>query len=308
MRIYLVLIIFCLLFNQNSYSKISNNIIAKIGNKIITDYEVKNKILTTLVLSNEQINQENINKLKKQSLDSLVQKKIKEIELDRYKFSIDKKRVESYLNSISSNNIEDLKKKFIDNNISYSIFLDEIETQFKWQQLIINTYTKQVNVDENIILKEIEEIKKKPKKSLELKLSEIEILRNQELSDKENIIYIQEIINEIGFQNVALKFSISPSASIKGDLGWVNFNSLSKKISKVLENLNVGDVSEPILNANSITFFKIQEKRMTNLESLDLKNIKKNLINRKKNELFNLYSQSLLSKLQSQTLIEYINE
>ena len=75
MRIYLVLIIFCLLFNQNSYSKISNNIIAKIGNKIITDYEVKNKILTTLVLSNEQINQENINKLKKQSLDSLVQKK-----------------------------------------------------------------------------------------------------------------------------------------------------------------------------------------------------------------------------------------
>ena len=102
------------------------------------------------------------------------------------------KRVESYLNSISSNNIEDLKKKFIDNNISYSIFLDEIETQFKWQQLIINTYTKQVNVDENIILKEIEEIKKKPKKSLELKLSEIEILRNQELSDKENIIYIQE--------------------------------------------------------------------------------------------------------------------
>ena len=107
---------------------------------------------------------------------------------------------------------------------------------------------------------------------------------------------------------MALKFSISPSASIKGDLGWVNFNSLSKKISKVLENLNVGDVSEPILNANSITFFKIQEKRMTNLESLDLKNIKKNLINRKKNELFNLYSQSLLSKLQSQTLIEYINE
>ena len=36
------------------------------------------------------------------------------------------------------------------------------------------------------------------------------------------------LINEIGFENVALKFSISPSASAKGDLGWVNYNSLLK--------------------------------------------------------------------------------
>ena len=71
-------IIFILIFfffsNINSYSGINNTISLKIGNKIITNYEVKNKILTTLILSNQAI--------KGQSLDSLIEKKVKEIELE----------------------------------------------------------------------------------------------------------------------------------------------------------------------------------------------------------------------------------
>ena len=41
-----------------------NKIIAKINNSVITPYDLKNKILTTLILANEEINQENINKTK----------------------------------------------------------------------------------------------------------------------------------------------------------------------------------------------------------------------------------------------------
>ena len=33
----------------------------------------------------------------------------------------------------------------------------------------------------------------------------------------------------MGFENVALKFSISSTAESKGDLGWINSTSLSKK-------------------------------------------------------------------------------
>ena len=62
-------------------AKIENKIILKIENEIITNYEVKNKILTTLFLAGDPINQENINKLKKKSLESLIQVKIKKLEL-----------------------------------------------------------------------------------------------------------------------------------------------------------------------------------------------------------------------------------
>ena len=43
---------------------IENKIIAKVNNEIITSYDLKNKIKTTLILSNEIINQDNIDEQK----------------------------------------------------------------------------------------------------------------------------------------------------------------------------------------------------------------------------------------------------
>ena len=91
--------------------KIQNNIILKVENEIITQYEIKNKILSTLILSNQDINQENINKLKKQALEFLIQLKLKKIELSKHKIQKNSDQVTTYLQSISSNNIEELKKK-----------------------------------------------------------------------------------------------------------------------------------------------------------------------------------------------------
>ena len=305
-------IIFILIFfffsNINSYSGINNTISLKIGNKIITNYEVKNKILTTLILSNQAINQNSIDKLKGQSLDSLIEKKVKEIELEKHQLKIDETRVLNYLNSISSNNIEELKKTFKENNISFSLFKEEIEIQFKWQKFILNTYANQVKVNENIIDKKIEEILSKQKNVLQLRLSEIEFSINNNNTDQKKISEIINLINEIGFENVALKFSTSPSSGAKGDLGWVNYNSLSKKIIQVLKDLNEGDISKPIINSGSATILKVQKKRQSDVKNLNIENLRENLINRKRNELYNLYSQSLLSKLKNSTLIEQPNE
>ena len=65
------------IFLNKSYANLENSIIVKIDNQIITNFEIKNKILTTLVLSNREINQENINNLKSQALEALIQLKLK---------------------------------------------------------------------------------------------------------------------------------------------------------------------------------------------------------------------------------------
>ena len=53
-----------LLLNTNSFSSIKNNIVVKIENEIITNFEIKNRILGTLIINNQEINQQNINLLK----------------------------------------------------------------------------------------------------------------------------------------------------------------------------------------------------------------------------------------------------
>ena len=50
-------------------------------------------------------------------MDSLIQKKIKEIELDKYDFSVNNFRIENYLKSIGGD-ISNLKERFENNDIS----------------------------------------------------------------------------------------------------------------------------------------------------------------------------------------------
>ena len=305
--LYITIIFSIFFFTEKSLSATSNKILVKVGNKIITNYELKNKILTTLVLSKQNINQININKIKKQSIDSLIQKKIKQIELDKYKYEVDQSRVDNYLKSISSNNILEFKNIFQNNNISFDLFLEEIQIQFKWQQLILNIYSPKIEINQANIDKEINLILEKQKSFLQYRLSEIEIPINNDESDKTKLSDITNLINENGFEDTALKFSSSSTAERKGDLGWINSKSISKNILKIIKSLEKGEISQPIIRQGSATILKLIDIKKSDINNLDLKKLRIDLINSKKDELFNLYSQSLLSKLKNTTLIEYLD-
>ena len=285
-------------------AKTSNKILLKVENEIITNYEVKDKILRTLYLTNQEINQYNINKLKKRSLDSIVQLKIKKIELLKYNLNLDQIQLTNYLNRISNNDILGFQENFIKNRLSYDLFLDEVKTELKWKKLIYEIYSKKISFNEDSINDELEEIIKNNKKIEEVNISEIEIMVNQQ-SDKTSIIEIQNDIKEIGFENAALKYSISPSASQKGNLGWLNVKTLSNQIYDVIYKMQPGEISEPIKKQNSILFLRINDRRASETNKLNVSELRKNLLNQRKNELFNLYSQSHISKLKNSILIEY---
>ena len=142
-KLCLYLSIFILTQNP-SMAKIENKIVLKVENEIISNYEVKNKILSSLILNNQEINQKNIDNIKKQALESLILFKLKKIELSKYNFKNNPKQINEYLNLISSNDVATLKDKFEKNNLNYALFLEEIETQFKWQQFIYKIYSNKI--------------------------------------------------------------------------------------------------------------------------------------------------------------------
>ena len=99
--IYFLIVNTFLLFDAKS--NIENKIVLKVGNKIITSYEVKNKILRSLFLSNTEVNQKNINNIKSQILENLILLKLKEVELEKYNFKADKTKVNNYILRSTSN-------------------------------------------------------------------------------------------------------------------------------------------------------------------------------------------------------------
>ena len=69
--------------------------------------------------------------------------------------------------------------------------------------------------------------------------------------------------------------------------------------------MKIGDISNPIKRQDSILFLKLNDKRVSKVDDIDIKKLKNRIINQKKNELFNLYSRSHLSKLKNTSFIDY---
>ena len=254
--IFITLIFFSVSLN----AKVNNKIIVKVENEIITNYDLKNKILSFLILRGEPINQDNINKFKSQALEVLIQQKLKKIELVNYNMKKDEKKINQYLLTISSNNIEGFKEIFLQNNLDYDLFLEEIEVQIMWQELIYKIYSNKIKIDENVIEQELKNYLKKSKEIVEFKISEIEIFNENQNLEQDNIVLIQNKIQEIGFENTALNYSTSSSAKNKGDLGWLESKSLSKSINDILTNMSIGEISKPIKRQDSIIFLKLVDK------------------------------------------------
>ncbi len=281
-----------------------NKIIAMVNNDPITSYELKNKIITTLILSNQIINQEIINQSKNAAMTSLINVKLKKFEVEKYKIKPSLDKINSYLKSVSSNDDVSLKKKFLRNSIDYEIFVEEVEVEIAWQELIYSKYNNKVKIDDNLINAELKELIKKGENTIQYKLSEIEIEITGE--NKENVINnTMKEIDTIGFEKTARKLSMSSTAKDGGNLGWVNSKALSKQMNDVFSKMKINDISKPIAKLNNILFFKITDKRILKSNIQNINDLKKNIINNKTNELFRLYSNNHLSKLRSNSFIKF---
>lgn len=299
-------VFFIIFFFEDIKALENNKIVIKVNDKIITSYEIKNKINTELVLRNLKINQSNINNIKSFAVQNLIDFRIKEKEIEKYNsIELDNVDISRKLQSISGGNIALIKEKFLQNNISYEIFLKELRLQTAWQNLILMLFQDKVKINENEILLELTNLKNMNSEIKTYNLSEIEASYISEKEKKEKIEKILKSIKEEGFKKTVSIFSESTSATNNGQLGFLNEESLSEEIYEKLKNLSVGNVSDPIIQSNKITFLKINEIKFIDNKKFNIERAKKNLINKRKNNLYNLYSQSYLSKLKNSSFIEF---
>ncbi len=209
------------------------------------------------------------------------------------------------LNRISKNNIYDFKKKFTNNDLNYELFLEELETEIDWQKLIYILYNKRIKIGEEEIEQDMKKILSDKQGIEKFRLSEIEILIVDKNQMENDINLVNNEIRINGFESAVRKFSISQSSTNNGDIGWINKNALSKNILKKISTLKIGEVSPAIKKANSVVFLKMVDKKKSQIKFSNLEKVKSDLINRKKNEILKLYSNSHFSKIKNNSLIEY---
>ena len=304
--------IFCLLiflfsFTTNVYCKIENSIVLKVGNHIITEGDLRNEILINLILNGREISQNNINMSKNSALNALKNYYLKKNEVEKYNEDrFNRNDLDNYLIKISNAlNIKksELKTFFKENDLNYELFEDRYKTNLLWNSVIFSLYKNQININMIEVNNELEKLMNMENKIKEYNISEIQLNVLQE-NKNELIKNIKKMIKNEGFNSAIAKFSTSPTKNNFGNLGWISEKSLSANYLNELKKLKKGEISNAITDKESIIFLKINDLRYNISKNSDSKELKEQIINKKKNEKLNLFSRSHLANVENNTLIE----
>jgi peptidyl-prolyl cis-trans isomerase SurA len=299
----ILLIFFYSLIASSNASAIENKILFKVNNEIITSID----ILTELKYL-ETINSDFIKMPKKKAFEiakkSLIREKIKVIELKKFFEEI--KIEDEFLNrllidrfkSINIKSIYDFEKHFLLLDISPSLIKKKISIEVMWNQLIFNKFKQNVKINKEDIKNELL-TKDKQKEYL---LSEIlfTINENEKFDKKTNLL--EKEINDKGFSQTALTYSISDTSSKGGKLGWVKETILSSKIKKIIKKIKINSYTKPIIIPGGFLILKIENIRETK-NDLDLDSEINRIIKEKTNEQLNQLSNIYFNKVKKDIII-----
>ena len=127
-------------------------------------------------------------------------------------------------------------------------------------------------------------------------LSEIFFNKEKDLSLENKVQAILQSIKNVGFNNTASIYSISNSANLGGNIGWIDEENLSEKIIKELKNIKVGQFTNVINIGNNFLILKIEEKKTKKVEK-DKKLILNQMMEFEKNKQLNQFSQIYFNKI-----------
>ena len=153
------LLIFFIFFLTSSEAKqLTNNVIVSIDNSIITDLDI-NKEMNFLKFINREQAANNPELLKKEIINSLIDRKIKDIEANYFKIEVPEKEIEinlyNFLEKMKVNN-EILNSFYNQNEIEKDYLKNIIKIDMKWSKLVRQLYESRLNVNLTEVNKELE--------------------------------------------------------------------------------------------------------------------------------------------------------
>ena len=153
------LLIFFVFFLTNSKAKqLTNNVIVSIDNSIITELDI-NKEINFLKFVNKDQTTGSSELFKKEIINSLIDRKIKDIETNSFKIEVSEKEIEnnlySYLERMKINN-EILNSFYNQNEIEKDYLKNIIKIDMKWSKLIRQMYESRLNVNLTEVNRELE--------------------------------------------------------------------------------------------------------------------------------------------------------
>ena len=282
---------------------LENKILFKVNNEIITSIDILNES-NYLRIINRNIRNLKQYEIYEISKNSLIKEKIKKTEVLKisknfnFKDNVVQKIMLDYFSNLKIDNIEELKSYLDSNNLNFNEIKEKVLINVLWNRLIYEKFSNNLKIDEYKLKDELS----KSKIQKEYLLSEIvfNVDDKKNINKKYNDIKLE--INKNGFANAALLFSISQTAKDSGNLGWIKETFLSPKIKQEIKKIEDNNFSEPIQVPGGFLILKINDIRSVKV-NINVEEELKKLINLKRNEQLNQFSNMYFQKIKKNVVI-----
>ena len=265
-NIFFIILIFFLNIQIPLCDEFQARIVAKVNGSPITSFDIEERLNIFLNQANLEKNDINREKFAKDVLNSLIEEEIKiqeAIKIYPNIYGRAELQAEKLIEINFGPGIENINK----NLKSYDVSIQHIKRFFTadvlWTSLIKARHEREFGKVDEKVQKKIKSLNLDLMKN-HYKLSEIKISANNNQDIKETEKYVEEIIQKINlgenFYSLAKQFSSAESKINNGKLGWIKETSITENTLKVIQEMQVGEISEPIKINDSYFIYRLEGK------------------------------------------------
>ena len=301
---FIIAILNFLSVDNLSASKIE--ILYKVENYPITNKDISKEI-NYLIMLNDKLKEVSEKDLIQYATKSIVKEKVKKNEiLKNLYLGQNEELVISQLKILKNNlnlgdsEFKDLLSKL---DITENYLKEKIEIEILWNKLVYAIYKDKLIIDTTSISNKLKKDLEDPSNFMEeYLLHEILYTPSKTTDIENNKSKIDKSIKEIGFENTANIYSLSDSSKFGGKIGWVKENQLTKEILFNLQDLEIGEHTDPINVPGGILILFLKNKRQAKL-TLSFDDELKKIINIERNRQLDQYSSIYYKKVEINTKI-----
>jgi len=282
-----------------------NKILFKVDNEILTSLDIYNEIKYIAALNDDfkSLDEEKMFEIAK---NSLIKEKIKKLEVKKYykETVLDENFLSKIINSnysrININNYKELVMHLKRNDVDFKNLKEKISIEILWNELIFSKYGSKVKINREELENKIKNLEKEGGKSY--LLSEIVFNLNETETLETYFKKIENSIKEIGFKNTALTYSLSDSAKVGGNIGWIDYNLLNSQIKNEINKIKKGEYTKPILTAGAFVILQIDDEKNI-LNNINFEEEMNKLIKIETNQQLNQFSNIYFNKVRKDIAI-----
>ena len=218
-------------------------IIAVVNDKPISSFDAEARAKLISIQNSTPITSSKKKEYVKKALDSLINDQIKIFEAEKNGFRVEDNEIKEAIYHLEAQNglkKGEMSKMLSKNQIPLHILENQIRADLMWLQVIQKNKRSLKQPSET----EINQLKTKIKNELKEEGFYVAEMLIEDKNDAEESY--RQLHQGISFQDLAKKYSISPSAQKGGEVGWIKPNQYSKEVMDALKLMGPGDVSTPL--------------------------------------------------------------